>query len=405
MLDRIKQLLAPPVFADDEDKTRIARLLNTLLLVFLVFTVAYSIVSICALPTPELTVPIMGIVALLEVGALLLMRRGYVRAVSLLYSLVSWALVTGVSTFFGGVLGSTVFGYIVLTILAGLLLGGRGGFLIAGLSIAGGLGMTWAETNGILPPPLSPNTPVAAWTSLSLYLVMAAAILHFATRDLNDALARARRYAAELEEQRERLEETVKERTRDLTRRTRYLETTATVARDVALELDLQGLLSHVVTLISERFAFYHTGIFLLDPSDEWAELRAASSAGGQRMLARRHRLRVGAEGIVGHVAGSGVHRVALDVGEDAVFFDNMDLPETRSEIALPLRVRGKIIGVLDVQSRESEAFSQEDVAVLQVLADQVAMAISNAHLFQRIDESMEEERRAWRRNGASIRN
>jgi GAF domain-containing protein len=220
--------------------------------------------------------------------------------------------------------------------------------------------------------------------------------LHFATRDLNDALARARRYAAELEEQRERLEETVKERTRDLTRRTRYLETTATVARDVALELDLQGLLSHVVALISERFAFYHTGIFLLDPGDEWAELRAASSAGGQRMLARRHRLQVGAEGIVGHVAGSGVHRVALDVGEDAVYFDNMDLPETRSEIALPLRVRGKIIGVLDVQSRESEAFSQEDVAVLQVLADQVAMAISNAHLFQRIDESMEAERRIY---------
>ncbi len=149
-------------------------------------------------------------------------------------------------------------------------------------------------------------------------------------------------------------------------------------------------------TLISERFGFYHTGIFLLDPAREWAILQAASSKGGQRMLARGHRLRVGEVGIVGYATAYNLPRIALDVGEDAVYFDNPDLPETRSEIALPLRARGEVIGALDVQSREPDAFSDEDVTALQTLADQVAVAISNARLFQQAQESLEAQRRAY---------
>jgi GAF domain-containing protein len=148
--------------------------------------------------------------------------------------------------------------------------------------------------------------------------------------------------------------------------------------------------------LISDQFGFYHAGLFLLDETGEYAVLRAASSSGGQRMLARGHRLRVGEAGIVGYVTGRGEPRTALDVGKDAVYFDNPDLPETRSEVALPLRARGEIIGALDVQSTESEAFGQEDVTALQTLADQVAVAISNAHLFQQVQESLEAERRAY---------
>jgi len=185
-------------------------------------------------------------------------------------------------------------------------------------------------------------------------------------------------------------------RTRDLERRARYLQATAEVARDASSVLDLEELLSRVVILISGQFGFYHTGIFLLDPTGEWAVLQAASSEGGQRMLTRGHRLRVGEVGIVGYVTSTGEPRVALDVGADAVHFDNPNLPSTRSEMALPLRARGKIIGALDVQSTEPEAFSDEDMVVLQTLADQVAMAINNAQLFQQVEESLEMERRAY---------
>jgi GAF domain-containing protein len=133
-----------------------------------------------------------------------------------------------------------------------------------------------------------------------------------------------------------------------------------------------------------------------MDPADEWAVLQAASSEGGQRMLAREHRLRVGVQGIVGDVAARGEPRIALDVGQDAVFFDNPDLPETHSEIALPLRSRGEVIGVLDVQTTEREAFTQEDISVLQTLADQVALAISNARLFYEAQESLAAQQRAY---------
>ncbi len=182
----------------------------------------------------------------------------------------------------------------------------------------------------------------------------------------------------------------------NLERRAQYLEATADVARDAASMLDPQELLSRVTTLISERLGFYHTGVFLLDSTGKWAVLQAASSEGGQRMLARGHRLRVGQERVVGYVTDRGEARAALDLGADAMSFDNPELPDTRSEMALPLQARGEIIGALDVHSTEPEAFSEEDVAVLQTLADQLAVAISNAQLFQQAQESLEAVQRAY---------
>jgi len=200
----------------------------------------------------------------------------------------------------------------------------------------------------------------------------------------------------ELQATRDSLEERVTERTVDLELRTRYLEATAEVSREAAsLFGDPGALLTQVVALISEQFGFYHAGLFMIDPAREWAELRAASSEGGQRMLARQHRLRVGAQGLVGAVAASGLAHRVLNVGEDADFLGNPDLPETRSEMALPLRSRGQVIGVLDVQSKVDGAFSVEDESVLQSLADQVAVAIDNARLYQQAEESVEAERRA----------
>jgi GAF domain-containing protein/HAMP domain-containing protein len=192
------------------------------------------------------------------------------------------------------------------------------------------------------------------------------------------------------------LEQRVETRTQDLRRRARYLETTADVAQDVASELDLQELLDRIVHLISERFGFYHAGIFLLDETGEWAVLQAASSEGGRRMLDRGHRLGVGRTGTVGYVTAEGEPRIALDVGEDAEFFDNPDLPQTRSAMTLPLRARGEIIGALDVQSTQPAAFTDEDAAVLQMLADQLATAIDNARLIQEAQEAAEVAQRAY---------
>jgi GAF domain-containing protein len=168
--------------------------------------------------------------------------------------------------------------------------------------------------------------------------------------------------------------------------------------------LDLNAILSLVVNLISEQFGFYHAGLFLLDDSGEFAVLQAASSEGGKKMLARSHRLLIGQQGIVGAAAYHNRPRIALDVGADREYFNNPDLPLTRSEVAIPLTVHNKVIGVLDIQSIEEGKFVASDIDTLQILADQVALAIQNARLLaesqdaiQRLEAvTAENMRRAW---------
>jgi len=180
------------------------------------------------------------------------------------------------------------------------------------------------------------------------------------------------------------LEQQVSERTRDLEKKSRQLEAVAFVSREVANIRSVPLLLEATVAAISRQFGYYHTGIFLIDDKREWAVLQAASSEGGQRMLSRRHRMRVGQQGIVGTVARTGKAHIALDVGVDAVWFDNPDLPDTHSEIGLPLKdLEGQVIGILDVQSAETQAFSPEDIETLQLLADQLSIVLRNARLFE----------------------
>ncbi|MGD1991821.1 MAG: GAF domain-containing protein [Anaerolineae bacterium] len=196
---------------------------------------------------------------------------------------------------------------------------------------------------------------------------------------------------ARLRELIDTLEQRVATRTAELARRSNQLEAAAQVAREAATIRDVDQMLFDTVELISEHFGFYHVGIFLLDEAAEYAVLEAANSAGGRRMLASGHMLKVGAEGIVGYVTHTGEARIALDVGADAVFFDNPHLPNTRSEMALPLQVGGEIIGALDVQSTEKAAFTEEDVAVLSTLADQVAIAIQNSRLVAQTQQALDE--------------
>jgi GAF domain-containing protein len=326
---------------------------------------------------------------------LALMRSGRIKLAGVLFSFMLWISATGMLFLSGGVQSPTIIGYASVVIVAALLLGSRAALAFSGLTVVTAAGIMIAQLGGFFPPAVIIVDPMSSFSVYVSSIIVVTALLYIAVRDLTEALDQSRRYAGDLAGQRERLEETVEQRTQDLTRRTRYLEATAAIARDTASVLDLQEQLVRVVNLVSKQFGLYHTGIFLLDPNGEWAVLQAASSEGGRRMLARTHRLRLGM-GIVGYAVAHGEPRIALDVGQDAIFFDNPDLPDTRSEMALPLRARGEVIGALDVQSTEPEAFGDEDVAILQTLADQVAVAISNAQLFEQAQESLTAERRAY---------
>ncbi|MBC8504161.1 MAG: GAF domain-containing protein [Anaerolineales bacterium] len=202
--------------------------------------------------------------------------------------------------------------------------------------------------------------------------------------------------SVQIQELIEDLEHRVASRTYDYERRALQLQAATEVGHAAATIRDQNELLSQVTELISERFDFYHVGVFLLDDKKEYAVLRASNSEGGKRMLSRDHKLRIGHEGIVGHVTSHRRPRIALDVGSDAVFFDNPDLPETRSEMALPLIVGDEILGALDVQSKRESAFANDDISALQALADQVAIAIENALLFTELQVSLDVTRRAY---------
>jgi len=180
---------------------------------------------------------------------------------------------------------------------------------------------------------------------------------------------------------------------------TAQFEALAQVTQTITAIRDLQELLPQITSVISKKFNFYHVGIFLLDDIYQFAILSAANSEGGKRMLDRKHRLRVGEEGIVGHAAATGEPRVAMDVGVDAVFFNNPDLPDTHSEMALPLISRNIIVGVLDVQSMETAAFTSDDIQMLSLLADQVSLAIENARLFEETRKALAESELSSRRS------
>jgi GAF domain-containing protein len=176
-------------------------------------------------------------------------------------------------------------------------------------------------------------------------------------------------------------------------RRALRLETAAEVSRVVNSILEPKALLQRVVDLVRERFELYYVGLFLVDQQGAWAVLRAGTGEAGQQMVDQGHKLRVGGESMIGACVAGAEARIAFDVGEEAVRFDNPFLPETRSEMALPLIARGEAMGAMTIQSTQPSAFSDEDITVLQTMADQVAIAIDNARLLEQTQRRAERER------------
>lgn len=168
-------------------------------------------------------------------------------------------------------------------------------------------------------------------------------------------------------------------------RHAELLAAAAQVASQAITILDEEKLLNETVQLISERLNFYHVAVFLLDESGQYASIRAASSAAGAKMVARQHKLKVGEDGIVGLVALTGHYHLTPDVQKDTQHLRNPNLPETRAEMTFPLIARGRVIGVLDVQSQRAMRLPDEDVAALQTMANQLANAILNARYYDEV--------------------
>lgn len=171
------------------------------------------------------------------------------------------------------------------------------------------------------------------------------------------------------------------------------VETAAEIARDISGSLNLDELLSKAVNLIRERFNFYHSGIFLLDLPGEFAIIREATGEAGAQMKRQGYKIGVGSKSIVGYVSGKGEALVVSDTAKDLTYYPNPLLPDTRAEAAIPLRVGDRILGVLDVQSTLPYSFHEDNLRSLQILADQLAVAVANTELFAETQEHLSQHR------------
>lgn len=397
----LKRLFGPPRFETDDENFRAWFINGTAWIILLLLSISEIFQLLKA--TPDLTIIVLPALMGVMVLSLYLLRRRYLKLSGLLIVLLTWVGITFQALTAEGVKDVIVTAYIAVALLASLVISWRSGALVIIVSIAAIVVLAFLQHNGAIRPAFQPPLPFAR--DLSIIFIIVASLIYFSTTSLRDAVRRAstseeslRSSNKELQELNQSLEERVANRTAELElantrneKRARQFEAIAQVARATTSSMELQDLLPKLVEVISQQFGFYHAGIFLMDEQREFAVLRAANSDGGKRMLQRGHRLAFGQTGIVGFVAATGTPRIALDVGDDAVFFDNPDLPDTRSELGLPLRAGSEIIGVLDVQSKQSNAFQSEDIEVLSTLADQVTIAIQNARSFERTQQLLED--------------
>jgi len=176
-------------------------------------------------------------------------------------------------------------------------------------------------------------------------------------------------------------------------RRALELQTAAEIARDTTSTLSLEILLNRIVNLVKERFNLYHVSIYLLDDTNEYALIQEATGSAGQELKKRNYRLGVGSKSVIGKCSATGETVIVNDSAHSDIFFPNPLLPDTQSELGLPLKISGKVIGAIDLQAREPNAFTEEEIAILQILSDQISVAIDNAKAYAVSQKAVEEMR------------
>lgn len=413
---------------EDKDPTFI-RLVRNILIFTLVATIVSALINIITLPAADLAVTVAVLVgaALVEMIALVYTLRGKVSMAKAIIPVALIITITVVALSADSIHDISIIAYPLILISATLLQGRRAMIVTTPLAVAGLVLLGILDMLGLSRSPFASQTGIDELLIGVLLLLTGSAFLHLLTTRLHTAINGARQNEQaqlatnqELRNLQISLEERVRERTSELTqrgleleqismqahRRATQFEAVTQVTQDITSIRDLQDLLPRIATVVSDKFGFYHVGLFLLDEVNEYAVLTATNSEGGKKMLARHHRLRVGEQGIVGNVTHTGQPRIAMDVGADAVFFDNPELPDTHSEMALPLLSNNRVIGALDVQSTETGAFGEEDIQMLSLLANQVSLAIENARLFEETRRALAESeaisrqttREAWKK-------
>lgn len=273
-----------------------------------------------------------------------------------------------------------------------LLLGTRGGLISLGIMVVTSL-LEWGlgQTPSLnLEPESLVLTQLLPTYLVSLFIVL---IAHFGVSPLVQSLQENQVSFRQLESEKSTLAQSLEDRDKGLQRSLIQLNTASTISRIISTIKDPHLLIQQVAELIKDRFDFYYVGVFLLDESGEFAVLNAGTGEAGQKMMAAHHRLAVGGYSMIGGATGTRQARIALDVGEEAVRFDNPYLPETRSEMAMPIIGPSGLLGALTIQSSRPRDFDENDIKIIHAIADSLGIAIENAAYTQKTEQALEEVR------------
>jgi GAF domain-containing protein len=293
---------------------------------------------------------------------------------------------------FMGIGHVTYLGFAMAAVAAGILISSGVGILFAFLSALAHLGIGVLQNYGAIPASPTPqNTLLADAIGLGFGLAILVLLVNLYQRESSLAGQQEQALAQKLQAEKSDLEKQVTKRSDELKRRLNQIRTAAEISRSISSELNIETLLEEVVNLIKDRFQLYYVGVFLTDAHGEYAVLQAGTGEAGRRMLAEKHKLAVSGDSMVGWATANRKARIALDVGQEAVRFSNPHLPETKSELALPLSTRKESLGALTIQSSKQEAFDQNDITVLQGIADSLAASIEKARLFGQVQENLRE--------------
>lgn len=383
MLNRLKSFLAPPVFADEQN-TRTARYLNNFLIFLITLLTLQWLARLNVDPIVSENMLIIAGLVILSVGLLFVLRRGHVQLSSYVLVITSWLAMSLLSWLNDGVHDTAFLVYIVIILAASLLSGWRFGFLITGLSIAAGWGFVYGESAGLIVPYATPAS--SKMIDITVIFALSGFLLYLLMEGLQRALQDTRQSNLSLQSLSDKLEARVEERTRDLA-------LAAEVGRRITRVHDLDQLLAESVQLIQERFALYHVQIYLADTAEQNLFLRASTGTVGRQLLNRGHRLPIRLGSINGTAAFDKKPVLVPDTEANPTFRQNILLPYTRSEMAVPLLAGDKVLGVLDLQSERPNALSEENLPVYDSLAGQLAVTIDNARLLRQTEQVQAELR------------
>jgi GAF domain-containing protein len=339
---------------------------------------------------------VLGLAVIMTAGGLAAAYRGYILSGRILVPSVLLLSFAYVAFNTHSIHDVAILGFPAVILLAGLLLGTRGSLTYAILASVIADSLAFADLQGITSTFVGKATGYDDLLIVPSILIITAIMLNLLIRRLDLLVERARRSEQQEAAANQELRALQGQLEHRVALRTEQLRASADVGRAAVSILDTNQLLREIVNLITDRFGFYYTAVFLADSAGRWAVLREATGEAGSILKERKHRLEIGGQSMVGTAMKTRKARIALDVGAEAVRFANPLLPDTRSEIALPLAVGSLVIGALDVQSTQMAAFDEASAAVLQSMADQIAIALSNTLQFQQAQATLQRTRQLY---------